>query len=142
MLKTAHNKMASSVRRLVILLLFCWVHRTTTTTTTTPSDCSYEAVGQLTCRLSSINSRLERTDFSVVPNATTSRLRVLCADSRSLGRLEPAGFATLGGLQELSIEGCALASIPADAFKGNKLVLRVQKCKQNMSFPWTQLISR
>lgn len=83
----------------------------------TPSDCSYEAVGRLTCRLSSINSRLERTDFSVVPNSTTS-LRVVCSDTRSLGRLEAGGFATLTNLRELVIQDCALHIIPAQAFKG------------------------
>ncbi len=86
-------------------------------TAATPSDCTYEAPGRLTCRLSSINSRLERTDFGVVPNTTTS-LRVLCSDSRSLGRLEPGGFASLASLRELVIQDCALHTIPADAFKG------------------------
>jgi hypothetical protein len=86
-------------------------------TAATPSDCTYEAPGRLTCRLSSINSRLERTDFGVVPNTTTS-LRVVCSDSRSLGRLEPGGFASLSSLRELVIQDCALHTIPADAFKG------------------------
>ena len=81
-----------------------------------PSDCSYSASRHLVCQLSSINSRREKTDFSVVPNNTLS-LTVLCSE-QGIGELEPAGFSPLSNLRHLVIEGCSLRSIPNNAFSG------------------------
>ena len=91
----------------------------------TPEDCEWSALAGhpeadsvlLTCRLSSINSKLERTNFSVIPSETTRGLRILCEDS-SLGRLEPGGFSRLHLLEQLEIRGCALESLPRGAFQG------------------------
>merc|ERR1719509_142418 len=76
-----------------------------------PSDCSLDAPHHLTCRLSSINSRLERTDFSVIPNTTTS-LRVFCSQP-DVGSLPPTAFASLTSLRHLALHGCALDLRPA-----------------------------
>ena len=81
-----------------------------------PSDCSYDSKEHLTCHLSSINSMLEKTDFSVVPNNTLS-LQVICREAAT-GALEPAGFSTLHSLQHLVLEGCNLHTIPVNAFLG------------------------
>ena len=92
----------------------------------TPEDCSWEPLGTsdsdiqsvfLTCRLTSINSRLERTNFSVIPSEATRGLRILCTEPH-LGSLEPAGFSSLNLLEDLVIEGCALESLPSAAFQG------------------------
>ena len=90
----------------------------------TPEDCSWTPMpGRevdsvfLTCRLSSINSRLERTNFSVIPSDSTRGLRIQCED-QSLGHLEPHGFSSLVNLEQLEIVGCALESVPAGAFHG------------------------
>ena len=81
-----------------------------------PSDCSYKAPRHLQCKLTSINSRLEKTDFSVVPNNTLS-LSVYCSQS-TVGQLEPYGFSKLAQLQSLVLENCVLNSLPANAFRG------------------------
>merc|ERR1711962_679074 len=92
----------------------------------TPEDCSWSKMSGedggedgvfLTCQLSSINSRLERTNFSVIPSERTRGLRILCSDE-SLGRLEPEGFSSLFLLEELEILGCSLESLPARGFWG------------------------
>ena len=49
-----------------------------------PSDCQYSGDNYLTCQLSSINSRLERTDFSVIPSQTRG-LKIVC-NQRTPGR--------------------------------------------------------
>ena len=98
----------------------------------TPEDCTWSSSPSpsapdgggdgvfLTCRLSSINSRLERTNFSVIPAVGTRGLRVLCnsnADTAT-SHIEPGGFASLHQLEELVIEGCALDRLPQGAFTG------------------------
>jgi len=90
----------------------------------TPEDCSWTPMpGReadsvfLTCHLSSINSRLERTNFSVIPPTNTRGLRIICRDP-SLGRLEPEGFSSLAELERLEIRDCALDSLPPRAFHG------------------------
>ena len=100
----------------VILLLLVSLELVTSTNGVPPSDCSYDSKEHLTCHLSSINSMLEKTDFSVVPNATLS-LQVICRES-AIGALEPAGFGTLTNLQHLVIEGCNLRTLPTNAFLG------------------------
>ena len=73
----------------------------------------------LSCQLGSINSKLERTNFSVIPSQATAALTVTCGGgSSSRGTLEPSGFASLVNLEELVIEGCGLESVQRDAFRG------------------------
>ena len=81
-----------------------------------PSDCTLDKPDKLTCRLSSINSRLERTDFSVIPNTTLS-LNVVCTQD-DVGSLPPAAFSSLTKLNHLSLEGCVLDFLPAGVFQG------------------------
>ena len=81
-----------------------------------PSDCTVSSPLHLACHLSSINSRLERTDFSVIPNTTLS-LTVFCSQTNT-GSLPPAAFSSLTSLRHLSLEGCVLDVLPADVFQG------------------------
>ena len=89
-----------------------------------PSNCTLDAPNPLSCRLSSINSRLERTDFSVIPNTTTS-LRVLCSQT-DVGSLPPSAFSSLTSLRHLSLQGCALDLLPAGVFRGLHLLEHLQ----------------
>ena len=106
----------------------------------TPEDCSWAPLGDsdninsvfLTCKLSSINSRLERTNFSVIPKETTRGLKILCTDSH-LGQLEPAGFSSLHFLEELVIDGCALESLPSNAFEGLVSLKKLTVSTRNLS---------
>jgi len=101
----------------------------------TPEDCSWSPYsdngGFLTCRLSSINSRYERTNFSVIPSENTLGLKVVCSDSTTVGRLEPEGFSSLGLLEELVIEDCAIESLPARAFSGLNNLKRLEVKRAN-----------
>ena len=106
----------------------------------TPEDCSWEPLGDssdiqsvfLTCRLTSINSRLERTNFSVIPSESTRGLRILCTEPH-LGSLEPSGFSSLNLLEDLVIDGCALESVPSDAFQGLVSLKRLTVSTRNLS---------
>jgi len=105
----------------------------------TPEDCSWSPLGDsssngvyLTCRLSSINSRLERTNFSVIPSDSTRGLRILCTEAH-VGSLEPSGFSSLNLLEELVIDGCSLESLPADAFQGLVSLKKLTVSTRNQS---------
>ena len=103
----------------------------------TPEDCSWSPVGDsdqvyLTCKLSSINSRLERTNFSVIPSDSTVGLRIQCTESH-VGSLDTAGFSSLNLLEELVIDGCALESLPPHAFKGLVSLKRLSINTRNLS---------
>ena len=102
----------------------------------TPEDCSWAPLDDssvfLTCSLSSINSRLERTNFSVIPSEATRGLKIVCTEPH-LGSLEPAGFSSLHLLEELVIEGCALDTLPSDAFRGLVSLRRLAVSTRNLS---------
>eukprot|EP00090_Calanus_glacialis_P019644 TRINITY_DN30137_c0_g1_i1.p1 TRINITY_DN30137_c0_g1~~TRINITY_DN30137_c0_g1_i1.p1 ORF type:complete len:1191 (-),score=181.26 TRINITY_DN30137_c0_g1_i1:163-3735(-) len=104
----------------------------------TPEDCSWSPMPNsddsvfLTCKLSSINSRLERTNFSVIPSENTRGLKIVCTEP-NLGKLEPSGFASLSLLEELVIDGCALESLPSDAFKGLFGLKKLSVITKNLS---------
>ena len=81
-----------------------------------PSDCMFETDNYLSCHLSSINSQLERTDFSVIPNQTVG-LKVIC-NQPTEGMLQMGAFSSLTMLEELIIEDCAIKDLPPDVFYG------------------------
>ncbi len=85
----------------------------------------------LTCHLSAINSDTERTNFSVIPSSGTAALTVVCSDAADASALEPAAFADLRDLRELSLVGCRLGRIPSGAFLGleklEKLTVRTSR---------------
>ena len=97
-----------------------------------PSDCTMDEPNKLTCSLSSINSRLERTDFSVIPNTTVS-LSVVCTQP-DVGSLPPAAFSSLSKLSQLSLKGCVLDFLPAGVFQGLSSLesLQVSKHSDNL----------
>jgi Leucine-rich repeat (LRR) protein len=91
-----------------------------------PDDCDWDFIDDesgfaggvsLTCHLSAINSHLEKTNFSVIPNEGTRKLTVKCKET-SLSQLEARGFASLNYLEELVIDSCKLEHVPALAFDG------------------------
>ena len=90
----------------------------------TPSDCTFETENYLTCHLSSINSRLERTDFSVIPNQTVG-LRVICSQPAE-GRLTKGAFSSLKSLEELIIQDCVIRDLPSGVFQGLENLQRLE----------------
>ncbi|CAB3375489.1 Hypothetical predicted protein [Cloeon dipterum] len=75
----------------------------------------------LHCRLKTINSELEHTNFSVIQPQHTALLRIECSDALFFqSSLSTDSFRPLVELRELSIEFCKLGSLPSGAFRGLK----------------------
>lgn len=73
----------------------------------------------LICRLRTINSELENTNFSVIQAQYTVRLRIFCAEQLYFhSALTPGSLQTLTDLKDLSIEYCKIANLTAGAFRG------------------------
>ena len=72
----------------------------------------------LDCLLSAINSKAERTNFSVIPAEHTVSLTVRCANEVARSQLEPQDFLSLAWLEELGLEQCNLDLLPPRAFVG------------------------
>ena len=92
-----------------------------------PDECRWVAAGDaeddvsLVCRLRTINSELENTNFSVIQPQHTVRLRLECSDALFYqSSLSAGSFRPLVELRELVIEYCKIGNLSDDAFKGLK----------------------
>ncbi|KAK0089180.1 hypothetical protein PV325_008626 [Microctonus aethiopoides] len=92
-----------------------------------PDECKWVATGDgeddvsLVCRLRTINSELENTNFSVIQPQHTVRLRLECSDALFYqSSLSAGSFRPLIELKELVIEYCKIGNLSDDAFKGLK----------------------
>lgn len=75
----------------------------------------------LVCRLRTINSELENTNFSVIQPQHTVRLRLECSDALFFqSSLNAGSFRPLVELRELSIEYCKIGNLSDGAFRGLK----------------------
>ncbi|XP_012272309.1 toll-like receptor Tollo [Orussus abietinus] len=90
-----------------------------------PDECKWIATGDaeddvsLVCRLRTINSELENTNFSVIQPQHTVRLRLECSDTLFFqSSLSAGSFRPLVELRELIIEYCKIGNLSDDAFKG------------------------
>ena len=73
----------------------------------------------LVCRLRTINSELENTNFSVIQPQHTVRLRLECSDILFFqSSLSSGSFRALVELRDLSIEYCKIGNLSAGAFRG------------------------
>ncbi|XP_067006703.2 toll-like receptor Tollo [Anabrus simplex] len=73
----------------------------------------------LECRLRTINSELENTNFSVIQPEHTVRLRLECSDILFFqSSLSSGSFRPLVELRDLSIEYCKIGNLSAGAFRG------------------------
>ena len=108
-------------------LSFLWLLATTifgARASSAPSDCQFENDNYLSCHLSSINSQLERTDFSVIPNQTVG-LRVICSQPAE-GRLTKGAFSSLKSLEKLIIQDCVIRDLPSGVFQGLENLRRLE----------------
>ncbi|KAL6267920.1 hypothetical protein P5V15_000988 [Pogonomyrmex californicus] len=92
-----------------------------------PDECKWITTGDaeddvsLVCRLRTINSELENTNFSVIQPQHTVRLRLECSDALFYqSSLSAGSFRPLVELRELVIEYCKIGNLSDDAFKGLK----------------------
>ena len=92
-----------------------------------PDECEWVATGDsaddvsLVCRLRTINSELENTNFSVIQPHHTVRLKLECSDALFYqSSLSAGSFRPLVELRELVIEYCKIGNLSDEAFKGLK----------------------
>ncbi|XKL67476.1 hypothetical protein PGB90_002967 [Kerria lacca] len=73
----------------------------------------------LVCRVRTINSEIEKTNFSVIQPQYTVRLKIVCGATFFFkSSVSPGSFQTLIDLRDLSIEFCKVGNVSAGAFKG------------------------
>lgn len=73
----------------------------------------------LQCRLRTINSELENTNFSAIQPHLTVKLRLECSDALFFqSSLSPGSFRQLIELRELTIEYCKIGNLSEGAFTG------------------------
>lgn len=90
-----------------------------------PDECRWSGYNDnditLICKLRTINSELEKTNFSVIQSKNTIRLRLECNDGLFFqSSLTPGSLKMLDELVSLSIEYCKLGSLVEGSFKGLK----------------------
>ncbi|XP_053679901.1 toll-like receptor Tollo [Anopheles nili] len=90
-----------------------------------PDECRWDGYREedltLLCRLRTINSELENTNFSVLHPENTIRLRLQCNDGLFFqSSLSPGSFKQLAELHSLSIEYCKIANLSDGSFRGLK----------------------
>uniref|UniRef100_A0A182MYV6 TIR domain-containing protein n=1 Tax=Anopheles dirus TaxID=7168 RepID=A0A182MYV6_9DIPT len=88
-----------------------------------PDECRWDGYSEddltLLCRLRTINSELENTNFSVLHPENTVRLRLQCNDGLFFqSSLSPGSFKQLTKLHSLSIEYCKIANLSEGSFQG------------------------
>ncbi|GAB0090886.1 Toll-like receptor [Sergentomyia squamirostris] len=73
----------------------------------------------LVCKLRTINSELENTNFSVIQPQNTIRLRLECSDGLFFqSSINPGSFRALYELRSLSVEYCKLSNLTDGTFRG------------------------
>lgn len=88
-----------------------------------PDECRWSGYTDddltLVCKLRTINSELENTNFSVIQPQNTIRLRLECNDGLFFqSSLSPNSFRALVELRQLSIEFCKLSNLTDGSLKG------------------------
>lgn len=91
-----------------------------------PDECKWITTGDsqssdvaLQCRLRTINSELENTNFSAIPARRTVRLKIECSDTLFFqSSLRPGSFGSLVELRDLSIEYCKIGNLSDGSFRG------------------------
>lgn len=90
-----------------------------------PDECEWVSAGDteddvsLVCRLRTINSELENTNFSVIQPHHTVRLRLECSDALFYqSSLRAGSFNPLVELRELTIEYCKIGNLSIETFRG------------------------
>lgn len=97
---------------------------TTGTRYQAPDECvwtnDYDGSGvALQCRLRTINSELDNTNFSTIQPHLTVKLRLECSDAMFYqSSLAPGSFRQLVELRELTIEYCKIGNLSDSAFTG------------------------
>lgn len=111
-----------------------------------PDDCQWSVrepavVGALeevalTCKLRTINSEFDTTNFSVIPSEHTTSLRIECSDMiMSRSSLDERSFAHLTRLRELVLDHCKLGRWPAGVLTGLRDLRNLTVRTRNTDWP-------
>lgn len=89
-----------------------------------PDECRWSGSTDditLVCRLRTINSELENTNFSVIQPQNTIRLRLECNDALLFqSSISPGSFNPLFELRSLTIKYCKIGNLTDGSFQGLK----------------------
>lgn len=89
-----------------------------------PDECRWSGSADditLVCRLRTINSELENTNFSVIQPQNTIRLRLECNDALLFqSSISPGSFHPLFELRSLTIKYCKIGNLTDGSFQGLK----------------------
>lgn len=88
-----------------------------------PDECRWTGTSDaditLVCRLRTINSELENTNFSVIQPQNTIRLRLECNDALFFqSSISPGSFRPLIELRSLTINYCKIGNLTNGSFHG------------------------
>ncbi|XP_049807056.1 toll-like receptor 6 [Schistocerca nitens] len=106
-----------------------------------PDDCKWHRVRDsadvaLTCKLRTVNSEFDTTNFSVIPAEHTTSLHVECdASVRWRSSVEERGLAHLSRLRELAVDYCKLAKWPSAALAGLRDLRNLTVRTHNSDWP-------
>lgn len=90
----------------------------------------------LVCRLGTINSEVENTNFSVIQPQHTVRLRLECKNTLFFqSSLNAGSFRSLVELKDLSIEYCKIGNLTGGAFKGLRDLRNLTVRTHNTDWP-------
>lgn len=94
----------------------------------------------LYCRLRTINSEFDTTNFSVIPSEHTTSLKIACNESMlSRSSLDDRSFAHLVKLRELVLENCKLGKWPSGVLTGLRDLRNLTVRTRNTDWPTMSL---
>ncbi|KAK2715255.1 toll-like receptor 6 [Artemia franciscana] len=83
-----------------------------------PQDCQRDG-SDLQCKLRTINSDIDLSNFSAIPSDLAGTLGIQCSPTfHYMSSLIPGNFVHLNRLQKLVIEHCKLSTLPSSTFMG------------------------
>lgn len=90
----------------------------------------------LHCRVRTMNSELEKTNFSIIQPQYTVKLRIECnAQLYLLSSLGSGTFQTLIDLKELTIDSCKLNGLARESFRGLRQLRNLTVVTHNTDWP-------
>ncbi|KAG8296038.1 axis elongation [Homalodisca vitripennis] len=149
-----------SVNYYVSLILLYWLGRTVRSSEEqtvpplrydAPDDCQWwvrdsassNTAGDevaLYCKLRTINSEFDTTNFSVIPSEHTTSLKIECNESMlSKSSLDDRSFAHLTRLRELILESCKLGKWPSGVLAGLRDLRNLTVRTRNTDWPTMSL---
>ncbi|XP_075227523.1 toll-like receptor 6 [Lycorma delicatula] len=101
-----------------------------------PSGSSTGEEVALNCKLRSINSEMDNTNFSAIPSEHTTSLKIECNnDEKYKSSLDDRSFAHLTRLRELVLDSCKLGKWPSGTLTGLRELRNLTVRTRNTDWP-------